>query len=73
MNLGASLATADILLFHHVDSELTGEHIDATVRSMNNTELMGDAFYCKFDERHEMNRHFQGPRPRIADHRRRCR
>ncbi len=52
MNLGARSATADILLFHHVDSKLTAAHINAITRSLENAEIIGGGFYRAFDERH---------------------
>ncbi|PZR74968.1 MAG: hypothetical protein DLM52_08530 [Chthoniobacterales bacterium] len=52
MNLGASKANGEILLFHHVDSELTPEHIDAIVQVMSDRAVIGGGFYRKFDQRH---------------------
>lgn len=52
MNLGASLATAGTLLFHHVDSELTAGHIDALALAMHDPGTIGGGFYRKFDNRH---------------------
>lgn len=52
MNLGASLATGDTLLFHHVDSELTGAHLDAVVLGLNDRAVIGGGFYRQFDDRH---------------------
>jgi hypothetical protein len=52
MNLGAQLATGEVLLFHHVDSILTDAHLRSLVRAMRNGDYVGGAFYRKFDERH---------------------
>jgi hypothetical protein len=52
LNLGAKIATGDILLFHHVDSILTEEHLQSVVNSMRDPDLVGGAFYRKFDGRH---------------------
>lgn len=52
LNLGASLATAEVLLFHHVDSELIEAHLDSLARAMNDRGVTGGGFYRKFDERH---------------------
>ena len=52
MNAGAALAEGDILLFHHVDSHLTDEHLHSLVQAMRNSTVVGGAFYRKFDERH---------------------
>ena len=53
MNLGAQMATGDILLFHHVDSILSNEHLESLVKAMqHDNECVGGGFYRKFDERH---------------------
>ncbi len=52
MNLGAGMATGDILLFHHADSHLTAAHIAALGQGMREPRYVGGAFYRKFDERH---------------------
>jgi glycosyltransferase involved in cell wall biosynthesis len=53
MNRGAELAKGDILLFHHVDSLLTYEHLHS-LRSLNSSEPIAGAFYRKFDQRHPL-------------------
>jgi len=52
MNRGAQLATGDVLLFHHVDSQLTLEHLESLRAAMATSKVIGGAFYRKFDERH---------------------
>jgi len=52
LDLGASEATGDWLLFHHADTELTREHLLALARLGDDAETVGGAFYRKFDERH---------------------
>ncbi len=52
MNAGAASARADIFLFHHVDSDLTGAHLDAIVARLREPNVIGGAFYRAFDERH---------------------
>jgi glycosyltransferase involved in cell wall biosynthesis len=52
MNRGAQLATGDVLLFHHVDSQLTLEHLESLREAMAISKVIGGAFYRKFDERH---------------------
>ena len=49
LNLGAKIASGEVLLFHHVDSILTGEHLQSLVNSMHDPDLVGGAFYRKFD------------------------
>jgi len=52
MNLGAHAATGTVLFFHHVDSELTANHLDSIVQAMRDPAIIGGAFYREFDERH---------------------
>lgn len=52
MNRGAKMATGDVLLFHHVDSELKLEHLESLREAMATSKVIGGAFYRKFDERH---------------------
>jgi rSAM/selenodomain-associated transferase 2 len=52
MNLGASAATGDLFLFHHADAELTEEHLAAVEVAMRDPQIVGGAFYRKFDARH---------------------
>jgi hypothetical protein len=52
MNLGAQLATGEVLLFHHADSILTDAHLRSLARAMGSGNYVGGAFYRKFDERH---------------------
>ena len=52
--LGASLATGQILLFQHVDSELSSAQVAALVKALRDPKIVGGAFYRKFDERHPL-------------------
>ncbi|MGH8019692.1 MAG: glycosyltransferase [Opitutaceae bacterium] len=52
MNAGAAAARGRILLFHHADSFLTHEHLDALRAAMNRKHFVGGAFHREFDERH---------------------
>jgi rSAM/selenodomain-associated transferase 2 len=51
LNQGARIATGDWLLFHHADTELRREHVEA-LAALNGTDAVGGAFYRAFDERH---------------------
>lgn len=51
LNHGAQIATGDWLLFHHADSDLRPEHVRA-LAALNGSDVVGGAFYRKFDERH---------------------
>jgi rSAM/selenodomain-associated transferase 2 len=52
MNLAAEKATGEILIFHHADSILTAAHVAALEQALRNPEIIGGAFYRKFDGRH---------------------
>jgi rSAM/selenodomain-associated transferase 2 len=52
MNLAAEKATGEILIFHHADSILTTAHVAALEQALRNPEIIGGAFYRKFDGRH---------------------
>lgn len=52
MNLAAENATGDVLVFHHADSILTAAHVAAIQQALRNPEIIGGAFYRKFDGRH---------------------
>jgi rSAM/selenodomain-associated transferase 2 len=52
MNHGASIATGDVLVFHHADTEFTPEHLHAIEVVMRDPTVAGGAFHRKFDERH---------------------
>ena len=52
MNAGAEMATGDVLLFQHADTDLQQVHADAIATALRNPEIIGGAFYRKFDGRH---------------------
>jgi rSAM/selenodomain-associated transferase 2 len=52
MNLAAESATGDVLIFHHADSVLTAAHVAAIGHALSDHEVVGGAFYRKFDGRH---------------------
>ena len=52
MNLGASAARGDVLLFQHSDTELTTAHLNAIEMAMRDPEVIGGAFHRKYDRRH---------------------
>lgn len=52
MNLGAEIATGEIVLFHHADSDLTPLHLQSIGAQMENPAPIGGAFHRAFDERH---------------------
>ena len=52
MNVGATFASGDVVMFHHADTELNAEQVQALRNAMRNPEVVGGAFHRKFDNRH---------------------
>ncbi|HVF72436.1 MAG TPA: TIGR04283 family arsenosugar biosynthesis glycosyltransferase [Chthoniobacterales bacterium] len=52
MNLGASLAAGDVLIFQHADTEFSELHLQAIETALSDTAVVGGAFHRKFDDRH---------------------
>ena len=52
MNVGAMFASGDVLLFQHADTELTDAHLAAIETALRDPQIIGGAFYRKFDARH---------------------
>jgi len=52
MNDGAGVATGDVLVFVHADTQLERAHLAAIKRAMSEPAIAGGAFYRQFDERH---------------------
>lgn len=52
MNLGASKATGDAVIFHHADAILREEHLASIAAALRDSSIVGGAFYRKFDRRH---------------------
>ena len=52
MNVGATFATGEAVLFQHADTDLNAEQISAVRNALRDPEIIGDAFHRKFDERH---------------------
>lgn len=59
MNLGATEATGDILVFQHADTEFRADHFRALEEAMQDKENIGGAFYRQFDERHPRLRRWE--------------
>jgi len=60
LNLGAAHARGEWLLFQHADTELTHAHVEALAALAAHAEIVGGAFYRRFDERHPHCRVFEG-------------
>jgi hypothetical protein len=52
MNASAQKARGFLLCFHHADSELRSEHLEALAIVAGNEEIIGGAFHRRFDDRH---------------------
>lgn len=52
MNLGAAAATGDVIIFQHSDTNLEEAHLAAIEAALDNPEIIGGAFFRKFDGRH---------------------
>jgi rSAM/selenodomain-associated transferase 2 len=52
MNLGAAAASGDAIVFQHSDTDLEEAHLVAIERALSDPEIIGGAFYRKFDGRH---------------------
>ena len=52
MNRGAATATGDVILFQHSDTHLDDAHLAAIERALADPNVIGGAFFRKFDGRH---------------------
>jgi hypothetical protein len=51
LNTGAKQARGSLLCFHHANSELRQEHLEALVSIARNDRIVGEAFHRRFDNR----------------------
>ncbi len=52
MNIGAAAASGDVIVFQHSDAELGDAHLAAIETALSDPEIIGGAFFRKFDRRH---------------------
>ena len=52
MNLGAGATSGDVIIFQHSDTDLRGAHVDAVATALSDPQIIGGAFFRKFDGRH---------------------
>ena len=52
MNLGAAAASGDVIVFLHSDTKLEEAHLAAIQAALADREVVGGAFFRKFDGRH---------------------
>ncbi len=68
MNAAARVATGDVLLFQHADTELRQAHLDALRTAMSSPDVAGGAFHRKFDARHPRLMWLEGLTRSLAEH-----
>lgn len=68
MNVGATFASGDAVIFHHADTELDREHIEAVRNALRNPQIIGGAFHRKFDERHPRLRFLERAGRYLSEH-----
>ena len=52
MNVGATFASGDAVIFHHSDTDLNAEQVEAVRKALRDPQIIGGAFHRKFDNRH---------------------
>jgi rSAM/selenodomain-associated transferase 2 len=52
LNLGAAAASGDVIVFQHADSDLEEAHLAAIDAALSDPQIIGGAFFRKFDGRH---------------------
>lgn len=52
MNLGAQAASGEVIAFQHCDTDLDAAHLAAIEAAMSDPQIIGGAFYRKFDDHH---------------------
>ena len=52
LNLGAAAAMGDVIVFQHSDTDLENAHVAAIEAALSDPQVIGGAFFRKFDGRH---------------------
>ena len=68
MNVGATFASGDAVIFHHADTELDAEHVEAVRAALRDPEIVGGAFHRKFDHRHPRLRFLERAGRYLSEH-----
>ncbi|MFL6590423.1 MAG: TIGR04283 family arsenosugar biosynthesis glycosyltransferase [Chthoniobacterales bacterium] len=61
LNIGAAASSGEILLFQHCDTTLSAMHLEAAANAFADPEVIGGAFFRKFDSRHPHMRWLERP------------
>jgi len=56
MNAAAALASGDVLIFQHSDTETSQGHIDAMRRTMIDAQTVGGGYFRRFNPHHRSRR-----------------
>src|SRR3954466_4997491 len=68
LNIGAAASTGDILLFQHCDTSLSAAHLEAAARALADREVVGGAFFRRFDSPHPHMRWLEMPARFLNNH-----
>ena len=68
MNVGATFATGDAVIFHHADTDLNAEQVEAVRNALRDPEIIGGAFHRKFDARHPRLRFLERAGRYLSEH-----
>ena len=68
MNVGATFASGDAVIFQHADTEMTAAHVEAVRTALRDPAIVGGAFHRKFDERHPRLRFLERAGRYLSEH-----
>ena len=68
MNVGATFASGDVVVFHHADTDVNAEQVEAVRKAMRDPQIVGGAFHRKFDERHPQLRFLERAGRYLSEH-----
>ena len=68
MNVGATFASGDAVVFHHADTDLNAEQVEAVRKALRDPQIVGGAFHRKFDNRHPRLRFLERAGRYLSEH-----
>ncbi len=68
MNVGATFASGDAVIFHHADTDLNAAQVEAVRKALRDPEIIGGAFHRKFDDRHPRLRFLERAGRYLSEH-----